>query len=55
MRRVFGVVCGLAALACSEIASHAAALTALLATPSKFYVNFHSDNCPGGFARGFLP
>ena len=39
----------------THFASHAAALAALLATPSEFYVNFHSDNCPGGFARGFLP
>lgn len=32
-----------------------AALAALLANPAEFYVNFHSDVCPGGFARGFLP
>lgn len=31
------------------------ALAALLGDPSSFYVNFHSDRCPGGFARGFLP
>jgi hypothetical protein len=31
------------------------ALAALLSDPSSFYVNFHSDVCPGGFARGFLP
>ena len=35
--------------------SHAAALAVLLSDPSSFYVNFHSDNFPGGFARGFLP
>src|SRR5438093_12199977 len=33
----------------------AAALAELLANPSSFYVNFHSDNCPGGVSRGFLP
>src|SRR2546427_1846536 len=33
----------------------AAALAELLANPSNFYVNFHSDICPGGVARGFLP
>lgn len=27
----------------------------LLADPGSFYVNFHSDACPGGFTRGFLP
>jgi len=32
-----------------------AALAELLANPGDFYVNFHSDVCPGGFARGFLP
>ena len=32
-----------------------AALAELLSDPSSFYVNFHSDVCPGGFARGFLP
>jgi len=31
------------------------ALAELLSDPSSFYVNFHSDLCPGGFARGFLP
>lgn len=31
------------------------ALAELLGDPSSFYVNFHSDVCPGGFARGFLP
>ncbi len=31
------------------------ALAELLSDPSSFYVNFHSDVCPGGFARGFLP
>ena len=39
----------------THFANHAAALAALLAHPEEFYVNFHSDNCPGGFARGFLP
>jgi len=31
------------------------ALAELLNDPGSFYVNFHSDLCPGGFARGFLP
>lgn len=31
------------------------ALAELLSDPASFYVNFHSDVCPGGFARGFLP
>ena len=31
------------------------ALAELLSDPGSFYVNFHSDVCPGGFARGFLP
>jgi CHRD domain len=31
------------------------ALAELLADPGSFYVNFHSDRCPTGFARGFLP
>lgn len=31
------------------------ALAELLGDPGSFYVNFHSDLCPGGFARGFLP
>lgn len=31
------------------------ALAELRRDPGSFYVNFHSDNCPGGFARGFLP
>jgi hypothetical protein len=35
--------------------SHTAALAALMANPGEFYVNVHSDECPGGFARGFLP
>jgi hypothetical protein len=35
--------------------SHAAALAELLRDPASFYVNFHSDNFPSGFARGFLP
>jgi hypothetical protein len=33
----------------------AAGLAELLANPGSFYVNFHSDICPGGVARGFLP
>ena len=39
----------------AHFASHAAALAELVANPQDFYVNFHSDRCPGGFARGFLP
>jgi hypothetical protein len=39
----------------THFANHAAALAVLLAHPEEFYVNFHSDLCPGGFARGFLP
>ena len=39
----------------THFANHAAALAALLANPQQFYVNFHSDLCTGGFARGFLP
>jgi hypothetical protein len=35
--------------------THALALATLIAHPEEFYVNFHSDLCPGGFARGFLP
>ena len=35
--------------------SHEAGLAELRAHPGDFYVNFHSDNCPGGVARGFLP
>jgi CHRD domain len=31
------------------------ALAELMNDPGSFYVNFHSDLCPGGFARGFLP
>jgi hypothetical protein len=38
-----------------HFATHALALAELLANPDDFYVNFHSDLCPGGFARGFLP
>src|SRR5213593_678548 len=38
-----------------HFATGAAALAELLANPSNFYVNFHSDICPGGVARGFLP
>lgn len=32
-----------------------AGLDELLANPGDFYVNFHSDVCPSGFGRGFLP
>jgi hypothetical protein len=39
----------------THFADHAAALAELMANPQDFYVNFHSDACPGGFARGFLP
>lgn len=39
----------------AHYANHAAALAALVANPEEFYVNFHSDACTGGFARGFLP
>jgi hypothetical protein len=39
----------------AHFASHDEALAELLADPSSFYVNFHSDAFPGGFARGFLP
>jgi hypothetical protein len=39
----------------THFATHAAALAELLRDPASFYVNFHSDNFPGGFARGFLP
>lgn len=39
----------------AHYATHEDALAALLANPSEFYVNFHSDAFPGGFARGFLP
>jgi hypothetical protein len=39
----------------AHFATHEAALARLLAHPEEFYVNFHSDRCPGGFARGFLP
>ncbi len=35
--------------------THEAGLAELLAHPDDFYVNFHSDHCPGGIARGFLP
>lgn len=39
----------------AHFTDHAEALAELLANPQDFYVNFHSDLCPGGFARGFLP
>jgi len=38
----------------AHFTSHEAALAELLRDPGSFYVNFHSDNFPGGFARGFL-
>jgi hypothetical protein len=38
----------------AHFASHDAGLAELLARPQDFYLNFHSDNCPGGFARAFL-
>jgi hypothetical protein len=37
-----------------HFATHEEALAALLLDPGSFYVNFHSNACPGGFARGFL-
>ena len=39
----------------NPFSTHEEALAELLANPSDFYVNFHSDLFPGGFARGFLP
>ncbi len=39
----------------TDFATADQALAELLSRPGDFYVNFHSDNCPGGFARGFLP
>jgi hypothetical protein len=39
----------------AHFTSHEAALAELIRDPASFYVNFHSDNFPGGFARGFLP
>jgi hypothetical protein len=39
----------------AHFANHDVALAELLRDPASFYVNFHSDNFPGGFARGFLP
>ena len=38
-----------------HFATHEDGLAELLRDPGSFYVNFHSDKCPGGFARGFLP
>jgi hypothetical protein len=38
----------------AHFTSHEAALAELLRDPASFYVNFHSDLFPGGFARGFL-
>lgn len=37
-----------------HFATEAEALAALLSDPGSFYVNFHSQRCPPGFARGFL-
>lgn len=42
------------ASASNPFSTHEEALAELLANPSDFYVNFHSDAFPGGFARGFL-
>jgi hypothetical protein len=39
----------------THFTTHELALAALIAHPEEFYVNFHSDACTGGFARGFLP
>ena len=39
----------------SPFANEAAARSALLADPSKFYVNCHSNRFPPGFIRGNLP
>lgn len=39
----------------AHFATAEAGLAELLAHPGDFYVNFHSDRCPGGIARGFLP
>jgi hypothetical protein len=38
----------------THFATHEEALAEFLRDPRSFYVNFHSNNCPGGFARGFL-
>jgi len=38
-----------------HFATEAQALSELLSHPSEFYVNFLSDHCTPGFARGFLP
>jgi hypothetical protein len=38
----------------AHFATHDEALAELLRDPASFYVNFHSNACPGGFARGFL-
>jgi hypothetical protein len=35
--------------------THAEAVAELRSNPSAFYVNFHSNACPGGFVRGPLP
>lgn len=37
-----------------HFATHEAALAELVRDPQSFYVNFHSDAFPPGFARGFL-
>ena len=39
----------------SHFATAQQALAELLSHPEDFYVNFHSNLCPAGFARGFLP
>jgi hypothetical protein len=38
----------------AHFTTHDEALAELLSDPGSFYVNFHSNACPGGFARGFL-
>jgi hypothetical protein len=37
-----------------EFSTEAEALAEMLLNPDEFYVNVHSNSCPGGFARGFL-
>lgn len=39
----------------AHFTSHELGVAELLRDPGSFYVNFHSDVCPAGFARGFLP
>ena len=43
------------AFGADNAANEATARAALLADPSKFYVNCHSNAFPGGFVRGKLP